>query len=134
MPEPTYDQDAADAALERVRRICLELPESSERPSHGSPSFFVRDKKMFVSFGDDHHGDGRLAIWCAAPPGEQEQLITGDPGRYFSPPYVGPSGWVGVVLHPDPDWDEVREICIEAWRSVAPKRLLAAFDAENDVG
>lgn len=127
-----YDQPTADAALARVRELCLALPEASERLSHGSPSFFVREKKGFVHFVDDHHGDGRLAIYCAAPVGEQEQLIDGDPGRYFRPPYVGVHGWVGVLLHPEPDWDEVGELVIEAWRAVAPKRLIAAFDAEHD--
>lgn len=128
-----HDAQTADAALARVRELCTALPEVRERLSHGTPTWFVREKKSFVSFQDDHHGDGRLAIWCAAAPGEQEQLVAGEPERYFRPPYVGTRGWLGVLLDPAPDWDEVREICIEAWRLVAPKRAVATFDADNDV-
>ena len=85
-------------ALERVRALCLALPEATERPSHGSPAWFVRDKRCFVMFLDDHHGDGRLALWCAAPEGMQHALVAGDPEAYFVPPYVGHRGWVGVRL------------------------------------
>ena len=85
-------------ALAQVRQICLALPEATERLSHGSPTFFVRDKKTFVMFVDDHHGDGILGIWCAAPPGVQEQLVDEEPERFFVPPYVGHRGWLGVRL------------------------------------
>ena len=104
-----------------IRRICLDLPEATERLSHGSPTFFVRDKKTFVMFLDDHHDDGRLAIWCAAPPGIQAQLVEQEPERFFRPPYVGGRGWLGVRLDVDPDWDEMAEICADAYRQVAPK-------------
>ena len=80
---------ADDAVLTRIRDICLGLPETSERLSHGHPTFFIRAKKTFVMYLDDHHGDGRLAIWCAAPAGMQHALVEGDPDHYFSPPYVG---------------------------------------------
>ena len=123
-----YDEATADAALVEVRRICLDLPEATERLSHGSPTFFVRDKKTFVSFVDDHHGDGRLAIWCAAPPGAQEQLVEQEPDRFFRPPYVGGRGWLGVRLDIEPDWTELAEICTDAYRQVAPKRLVAELD------
>jgi len=53
--------------LDRVRELCLSLPETSERLSHGQPSFFIREKKTFVMYLDDHHGDGRVALWLAAP-------------------------------------------------------------------
>ena len=122
-------RDRAVDALDEVRRICLALPEATERLSHGSPTFFVRDKKVFVSFLDDHHGDGRLAIWCAAPPGVQEQLVELEPARFFRPPYVGHRGWLGVCLDVDPDWDEIVEICADAYRQVAPKTLAALLDA-----
>jgi hypothetical protein len=112
-------------ALERVRAVCLALPEVTERLSHGSPTFFIRGKKTFVMFVDDHHGDGNVGIWCAAPPGVQEQLVEQEPGRFFRPPYVGHRGWLGVRLDVDPDWDELREICTEAYRQVAPKSLVA---------
>ena len=111
--------------LERLRGICLGLPETSERPSHGAPSFFVRDRKCFVMLVDDHHGDGRFAIWCASPPGNQELLVQADPERFFRPPYVGHRGWLGVMLHGKVDWDEVAGIVEDAFATVAPKKLLA---------
>jgi hypothetical protein len=126
-----HSEATVTAALEEVRRICLELPEVTERPSHGAPTFFVRGKKSFVMFHDDHHGDGRLAIWCAAPPGAQEQAIELEPTRFFRPPYVGPRGWLGVMLDRDPDWDEVAAICTDAYRRVAPKTLVAELDARD---
>jgi hypothetical protein len=116
-------------ALARLREVCLGLPETNERPSHGEPAFFVRDKKLFVMLDDDHHGSGHLAIWCAAPPGAQEALVATDPERYFRPPYVGPRGWLGVRLDADPSWDEIGEIIHDAYRQVAPKTLAALLDA-----
>ena len=111
-------------ALERLRQICLALPETSERPSHGAPSFFVRDKKCFLMLLDDHHGDGRFAIWCAAPPGNQELLISANADRFFRPPYVGHRGWLGVLLNDGVDWDELEGIVEDAFASVAPTNLL----------
>ncbi len=114
-----------EEALHRVRRSCLALPEATERLSHGSPSFFVRGKTTFVMFLDDHHGDGRLALWCAAPPGVQEVLVEQEPHRFFRPPYVGGRGWLGVRLDVDVDWVEVDGIIRDAYCTVAPKRLVA---------
>jgi hypothetical protein len=96
------------ATLERLRAICLALPETSERLSHGAPSFFVREKKCFLMLLDDHHGDGRFAIWCAPPPGNQELLVAANAARFFRPPYVGHRGWLGVSLNAGVDWDEPR--------------------------
>ena len=112
------------AALERLRGICLALPDTSERLSHGAPSFFVREKKCFLMLLDDHHGDGRFAIWCAAPPGNQELLIAANGDRFFRPPYVGHRGWLGVSLNVGIDWDELEGIVEDAFASVAPKSLL----------
>jgi hypothetical protein len=112
------------AVLERLRQICLALPETSERPSHGAPSFFVRDKKCFLMLLDDHHGDGRFAIWCAAPSVNQELLIAANADRFFRPPYVGHRGWLGVLLNDGVDWDELEGIVEDAFASVAPKNLL----------
>jgi len=122
MAYPTGPQ--RQLALDRLREICLGLPETTERPSHGAPSFFVRDKKCFVMLLDDHHGDGRFAVWCAAPPGNQELLVQADPDRFFRPPYVGHRGWLGVMLHGKVDWDEVAGIVEDAFAAVAPKKLL----------
>ena len=113
--------------LERLRRLCLALPETTERQSHGEPTWFVRDRKTFVSYADHHHDD-RLAFWCAAPPGAQEALVAADPGRYFRPPYVGHRGWLGVYLDVAVDWEEIGDLVADAWRMVAPKRLLAELD------
>ena len=117
-----------DQALQRIREICTSLPEVSERPSHGSPAFFIRGKKTLCMFVDDHHGDGILGIWCPAFPGVQEELVEQEPERFFRPPYVGPSGWVGVRLDRQVDWDEVREILTDSYRKVAPKTLLKQLD------
>ena len=114
-----------DTALRRVRAACLALPEVEERLSHGAPSFFVRGKKTFVMFHDDHHGDGILGIWCAAPPGVQTELVETEPERFFVPPYVGPRGWLGVRLDRSPDWAELADIVTEAYCHVAPKTLAA---------
>ncbi len=114
--------------LERVRRLCLGYPEVSERPSHGAPTFFIRDKTTFVMFMDNHHADGRLAIWCAAPEGAQEVLAAADPARFFRPPYLGVRGWIGVRLE-RPDWSLVAATIDDAYRKVAPKKLLAVLEA-----
>lgn len=116
--------------LPRLRDLCLGLPEAGERVSHGEPAFFVRDRKMFLSYAEHHHDD-RLAFWCAAPPGVQEELLGADPERFFRPPYVGHRGWLGVYLDVAVDWQEVAEIVTEAWRTVAPRTLVAAFDARS---
>src|ERR1044071_6460575 len=95
------------AALARVRGICIDLPEVTERLSHGEPAWFVRDKKTFASFVDHHHDD-RIGFWCAAPPGAQAAFTERNPRRSFRPPYVGGRGWLGVHLDtPGVDWDEV---------------------------
>ncbi len=114
--------------LAHVRSICEALPEVVERPSHGAPTWFVRGKKSFVMYQDDHHGDGRLALWCPAPPGVQALMVDDDPARFFVPPYVGHHGWLGVRLDVDVDWEEVAAIIAEAYRKVAPKTLAAQLD------
>jgi hypothetical protein len=115
------------AATERVRALCLALPETSERLSHGAPTFFVRGKKAFVMVLVDHHRDGIFGLWTAAPPGNQELLVAADPERFFRPPYVGHRGWLGVRLDRTVDWDEVAGIVEDAWATVAPKSLLASL-------
>ena len=122
MPYPT--QGERHAVLGRLRRLCLGLPETSERQSHGAPSFFVREKKCFLMLLDNHHDDGIFGIWCAAPPGHQELLAGADPARFFRPPYVGHRGWLGVRLDGEVDWEELAGIVEDAFATVAPKRLL----------
>ncbi|MEZ5182540.1 MAG: MmcQ/YjbR family DNA-binding protein [Acidimicrobiales bacterium] len=117
-----------DRAQREVRAACLALPEVTERLSHGAPTWFVRAKKTFVTFHDDHHGDGIVGIWCAAAPGVQAELIEAEPERFYRPAYVGHRGWIGVRLDVSPDWREVREIVADAYRAVAPKGLVALLD------
>jgi hypothetical protein len=120
-----------DDKLERLRRICLALPETTERLSHGEPTFFVRGKKVFVTYAGRHHDD-RLAFWCHAPPGVQQELVESDPGRFFVPPYVGGRGWIGVYLDvAEVDWDEIVELAEDAYRMVAPRTLIAKLDIER---
>jgi hypothetical protein len=116
-----------DQVLERLRKLCLALPETNERLSHGEPTWFVRDKRVFVTYADHHHDD-RLAFWCAAPAGTQEALVGSDPDRFFRPPYVGHRGWLGVWLDVPQDWDRIAELVTDAYRMVAPKSLVARGD------
>jgi hypothetical protein len=114
--------------LARLRTICLAFPETNERLSHGTPTFFVRDKSSFVMVWNDHHGDGRFAMWCAAPNGAQEALVASDPERFFRPPYVGHRGWIGVRLE-RPDWKLIAGVVDDAYRRIAPAKLVALIDA-----
>lgn len=117
--------------LETLRRLCLALPETTERLSHGEPTWFVRDKKTFVMYANHHHDD-RLAFWCAAPDGAQETLIALKPERFFRPPYVGHRGWLGVRLDvPGTDWNQIADIVTDAYRVVAPKKLVELLDAAS---
>jgi len=115
-----------DAALARMREICLALPETSERLSHGAPTFFVRGKRAFVMVLSNHHGDGRFAIWCAAPDGMKTLLVEAEPERFFVPPYVGHRGWLGVRLDRGLDWGELAGIVEDAYAEVAPPKLVEA--------
>ncbi|MDQ3662957.1 MAG: MmcQ/YjbR family DNA-binding protein [Actinomycetota bacterium] len=117
--------------LERLRPLCLNLPETTERVSHGEPAWFVRDKKLFVTYANHHH-DNRVALWCAAPEGTQEELVAADPEKFFRPPYVGGRGWLGVYLDRDPDWEEIAEILADAYREVAPKRLITELHGQRE--
>ena len=110
--------------LGRIRELCLALPETSERLSHGHPTFFVREKRSFLMVLDNQHGDGRFAIWCAAEGGVQEMLVEADPERFFRPPYVGHRGWLGVWLDRGLHWDELAGIVEDAYAEVAPPKLV----------
>ena len=122
-----------ETVLGRMREICLALPETSERLSHGAPSFFIRGKTCFLMLFDDHHGDGRLAVWCAAPAGDQHLLVDADPEKFFVPPYVGHRGWLGVRLDRGLDWEEIAGIVEDAFCTVAPKKLVARLTAARAV-
>lgn len=116
-----------DAVLKKVRGIIGVWPETSEKISHGAPTWWG-GRKTFATLHDDHHGDGRLAVWIKASHDEQAELVEADPDTFFVPPYVGVSGWVGLRLDGDVDWDQVRDLLLQGYRSVAPKRALKILD------
>jgi hypothetical protein len=115
--------------LTRLRKLCLALPEAHEVEAWGEPTFRVRNK-LFAMYAapNNHHGAGRPAVWCKAAPGNQSLMVRAEPGGYFVPPYVGPSGWVGVWLDRDPDWAEVRDLMRDSYRLTAPKKLQTVLD------
>jgi len=110
--------------LERLRRLCLALPEAHEVEAWGAPTFRVRNRlfAMYAAAGN-HHGDGREAVWCKAGPGNQALMVAAAPDRFFVPPYVGPSGWIGIYLEQRTGWRELAELLADAYRLTAPKRL-----------
>jgi uncharacterized protein YdhG (YjbR/CyaY superfamily) len=109
------------AQLERVRQFCAALPSSTEKLSHGTPAFFVeKDKGVFAMFADNHHEDGHLAVWLPVPEEVQAALIEEEPATYYKPPYVGPSGWIGIELARVGD-DALEGHLREAWQLVARK-------------
>lgn len=118
--------------LDKLRAMCLSMPEATERLSHGEPTWFVRGKKTFVMYADHHHDD-RLAFWCAAPEGAQAEMVAAEPDRFFVPPYVRVRGWLGVRLDVSTDWEEISEIAREAYRTVASRKLVAQLEEAPDV-
>ena len=114
----------------QVRAICLALPGATERLSHGSPAFYA-GKQFVVLWADGHHDHHFPHLWCAAPAGAQEGLVALAPDRFFRPPYVGSRGWLGVRLDRGIDLDELNTLCLEAYRTVASKKLLALLDAAS---
>jgi hypothetical protein len=118
---PERPTPRARPVVDRVRALCLAHPEVTERASHGEAAWFVGRQFVVMS---DHHHDDRIGLWAAAPEGAQARWVDADPERYFVPPYVGGRGWIGAYLDVDPDWDQMREIIEEAYRTVAPGRLL----------
>jgi hypothetical protein len=121
-----------EQVLAKLREICLAFPETSERLSHGAPTFFVREKRSFLMVLTNHHGDGRFAIWCAAPDGMQKMVVEADPERFFVPPYVGQRGWLGVRLDRGIQWDELTGIAEDAYANVAPAKLVEAAQILRD--
>ena len=114
----------------RLGELVRDLPGVEVEDSHGHRSYTLRGKRIAWLLVD-HHGDDRLALWVKAPAGEQQGLVGVDPRRYFAPPYLGPSGWVGAQVDDasDPDWEQVGELLEQAWRMTAGKRAVAALDA-----
>jgi hypothetical protein len=112
-----------DDHLRRLRRICLSLPGTSERLSHGEPTFFA-GKKVFAMLSNNHHNDGHVAVWIPAAPGVQEALVAMAPEKFYRPPYVGVRGWVGLELDRIDD-TELADRLSEAWRLIAPAKTSA---------
>ena len=112
--------------LTRLREICLSLPEAHEVSAWGEPTFRVKNKifAMHASAGN-HHGAGRPAVWILSVNIEQDLVLRARPDRYFKPPYVGPSGWIGAWLDKNPPWGEIEELLRDAWRRRAPKKMVA---------
>lgn len=113
--------------IERLRRICLALPEATEKEAWSEPTWRVKGK-LFAQVDDYHHGSPHCAVWLPASLEAQEGLIAADAARFFRPPYVGHKGWVGVVLDTRPDWEMVAELVREAYRRIAPPKLAAQLD------
>ena len=112
---------------ERVRKICLALPGAAERMSHGAPAFFA-GKQFVMLWPEGHHDNHFPHLWCAAPSGAQEAFIAMEPNRMFRPPYVGARGWIGVRLDGRVDWGQIEMLCEDAFRTVAPKKLMTMLD------
>src|SRR6476619_4101690 len=114
---------AEEKLTARLRKICLALPEAHEKLSHGEPTWFAGKGKVFAMLDSHHHDSPHLAVWLPHPPGAQEALVDTDPERFFRPPYVGPSDWVGVILDTRPNWSMVEEMVRDAFCHVATAKL-----------
>ncbi len=119
----------SNSPLDRLREVCLALPHTHEVEAWGEPTFRVKNK-LFAMYAapTNHHGAGRHGVWLNCAAENQRQLVASDPTRYFVPPYVGKSGWVGVWIDKRPRWREVEELVRDAYRRTAPKRVLAELD------
>jgi hypothetical protein len=124
----TRGAQSARTPIERLRTICLALPEATEKVAWGEPTWRVKGK-LFAQLDNHHHGADRLAVWLPAPLGAQESLIFLQPERFFRPPYVGPRGWVGVRIDGRPNWSVITGLVTQAYREVAPPRLRDAVPA-----
>lgn len=122
---------AARTPLERLRALSLAFPEAHEVEAWGEPTFRVKNKlfAMFASSGT-HHGAGRPGVWIKSAALTQDMLVRAEPARYFVPPYVGKSGWVGAYLDKRPDWEVLDDLLRDAYRLTAPKKLIAQLDAK----
>jgi len=121
--------DKGEKHLQRVRRICMALPETVEKLSHGEPTFFVR-KKVFAMCSNNHHNDGHIAVVLPAAIGVQAALVEASPEKFYKPPYVGVRGWIGVELDRVDD-EELALHVREAWRLIAPEKLYALLKDEE---
>jgi phosphoribosylglycinamide formyltransferase-1 len=117
--------------LAKLVAIAESLPEAEAvvQGRRGEHRLLRAGKKSFAYYCFDHHGDGRVALWCKSTPGEQARLVAENPRRFFVPPYVGPKGWVGVRLDQrSVDWAEVAFLLRMAFRLSAPRKLVARLE------
>ena len=113
--------------LPRLRKLCLSLPETHEVEAWGEPTFRIKKGKIFAMYAhaSNHHGAGRNSVWIKATKDNQELMIRADPDRFFSPPYAGPSGWIGVYLDKSPDWKELAELLADGWKAIGGEKAVA---------
>ncbi len=112
-----------------VRRLCLAFAETEEVRAHGMSNFRIRGKRTFATYAENHHGDGRIALWLNVPDGMQDAYVRAEPRHFFVPPYVGPSGWLGVRLDLGVSWKDVTHLVRSAYTQVAPPRLRDTAEA-----
>jgi hypothetical protein len=123
MKGPAPKLPVGEEHLRRVRRLCSALPDTTEKLSHGEPTFFVK-KKVYAMFVNNHHDDGHIAVWLPVARGAQASLIKSEPGKFYLPPYVGVRGWVGIELDQIDD-EELAAYLLDAWSLIAPKKVSA---------
>jgi hypothetical protein len=125
---------AARSPLARLRKLCLAFPEAHEVEAWGEPTFRVKNK-LFAMYAasETHHGDGRVGVWIKSAHVTQDMLVRAEPKRYFVPPYVGKSGWVGAYIDRGVDWEIVDDLLRDAYRMTAPKTLVAKLDSPRPV-
>ena len=126
-PAPKFPQEQTEESLSRIRRLCLCLPDTFEKLSHGEPTFFA-GKKVFTMFANNHHNDGHLAVWLAAGPGVQENLTQTRPRVFFRPPYVGVCGWIGIELS-QIEYEELGYYILEGYRLIKSGKPVPRVEA-----
>jgi predicted DNA-binding protein (MmcQ/YjbR family) len=115
-------------AKQRLRQICLRMPEATEVETWGDPTYRVRNKIFAMEKGAGNE------VWLKGGPGDQEALVESDPACFFVPPYVGHKGWVGARLGNVSDWEELAELIEESYRLIAPRRLVTQLDEADMPG
>lgn len=119
---------AGQPATDRVGRMSLSLPDTTVRPAHGSLAYYVRTKS-FATAMHDHHGNGRTELWVKGTRDAQQEWVASDDRLYYVPPYVGPSGWIGIWLDVDVvDWPSVAELLVDGYLIQAGTRAATTLD------
>jgi hypothetical protein len=129
--KPRPRPKSARHPLDRLRSICLGLPQSTEVEAWGAPTFRVG--KLFAMYASpsSHHSGGRPAVWIYSISVEQDLVIRSRPDKYFKPAYVGAYGWIGAWLDQNPPWGEIEELLRDAWRRRAPKKVIPLLDGDD---